>query len=393
VHRLPGKISLLALCCVLAASTARPQERPESDRAEIRKLIEKMAPDDFAGQYASRKLAEIGEPAVPALIAALTSDVPRVRYWSIAALSSIGDERAVPAVMERLEKDEDATVRAVAVWHLGRWFDREAVQQAVMATLEDADPFVRGWAFRVIQHKRHAGAVPRLRELLESEDETVRYCALRTLAEVQGEDAIDVLSRMLREDTDPQVRAAAVFHLGSWFDRPAVRELIVATLQDKDSYVRGWALNVIVDNRYVEALPQAMALLRSEDEQVRFDAVRAVAVLKGEDAVEFLKDVVERDSSPLVREAALRSTTVLEPPTARSAEVLIRGLSDEDPELREVAVTLLRKGFGQGFGFDPTDTLGDRQKAIARWERWYRENRETLRWDPERRLFAAQGAP
>ena len=72
--------------------------------------------------------------------------------------------------------------------------------------------------------------MPRLLEMLESKDGTVRYCALRTIAEVQGEEAIDVLKQMLAQDTDPQVRAAAVFHLGKWFDRPDVREVIVQTL-------------------------------------------------------------------------------------------------------------------------------------------------------------------
>ena len=378
------------LMCVLAALAAGPAaQEPEgtTSTAEIRRLIEKMAADDFAGQYASGKLAEVGGAAVTALIEALGHRVPRVRYWAIAALSSIGDERAVPAIQQRLKEDGDSTVRAVAVWHLGRWFDRDDVRQAVMATLDDKDPYVRGWAFRVIQHKRHAGALPRLMKLLGSQDEAVRYSALRAIAEVQGEGAIPLLVKALQEDADPEVRAAAVFHLGQWFDRAEVREVILRTLDDKDKYVRGWALNVVTEKRCVEALPQATALLESDDEQVRFDALRAVAVLKGPDAVDFLKETLGKDPSALVREAALRSSTVIEPPTPRSAEVLMRGLSDEVQELRELASALLRKGFGKDFGFQADGAVEDRQKAVQRWEEWYRQNSGALRWDAEARAF------
>jgi len=390
MERKRGAVWAVGLCAValcVAQGAVRAGSEAPGRPAAVAALIDRMAQDDFAGSQASGKLAEMGERAVPALIEALGHDTPRVRYWSIAALSRIGDERAVGPIIRLLKQDADATVRAVAVWHLGRWFERQDVREAVLGALEDPEAFVRTWAFRVIGYKRYAGALPRLRELLQSEDVTRRYGALRAIAEVQGEDAIETLVTALRQDSSAEVRAAAVYHLGAWFDAPQARQAIIEALADEDKFVRGWALNVVAEHRYTEALPQAMELMKSDDEQVRFDAVRAIAMLKGREAVEFLKGVVERDPSALVREAALRSATVLEPPTARSAEVLMAGLEDEDPELRHLAAVLLRKGFLQRFGFDPAAPVEQRRKAVARWRQWYQQSRERLRWDGERRVF------
>ncbi len=149
------------------------QETDSDTQGKVRQLIAKMAEDDFAGADAREKLVEIGRPAVPQLIQATRHEVPRVRYWSIAALRRIGDDRAVEAIKARL-KDENTTVRAVAVWHLGRWLKRKDVQQAVVPMLDDPDKFVQGWAFNVIKAWRCMEALPRLMELLKSKDEHVR---------------------------------------------------------------------------------------------------------------------------------------------------------------------------------------------------------------------------
>ncbi len=89
-------LALLAPASVLAGEGDRAADDglPKS----VPELIEHMARSDFAGMAASRKLTEMGRRAVPAVVRATRHDVPRVRYWSIAVLSGIGDERAVPAV-------------------------------------------------------------------------------------------------------------------------------------------------------------------------------------------------------------------------------------------------------------------------------------------------------
>ena len=56
------------------------------------------APEEYASEYAPVALAEVGEPAVDALIAALKDPLPEVRAGAAAALGDIGDERAIDAL-------------------------------------------------------------------------------------------------------------------------------------------------------------------------------------------------------------------------------------------------------------------------------------------------------
>jgi len=290
-----------ALLLAAVAPAAPAQDAAAGDAAEApaspAALVESMAGDDFSGLRASRELAAMGQAALPALVEGTRHDVPRVRYWSVAALSKIGGDRAAEAIKPLLN-DPDRLVRSVAVWHLGAWFDRPDVREAVLAKLDDENPSVRGWVLRVVQARRCTEALPAVRKLLAS------------------------------------------------------------------------------------ALPE-----------VRYDALHTIAVVRGPQALDEVRQALVTDESPLVRECALRCTTVMEPRTARTGELLILGLGDEEQSVREVAVKLLRKGFGQYFGFDPAAEPQERQKAARQWLAWYRANTSALRWSEERHRFEpAEGA-
>lgn len=384
-----GAAALVSLALIGAAP---PQERESGADSQggASALIEQMARDDFAGQDASMKLAAIGAPAVPELIEATRHDVPRVRYWSIAALSSIGDDRAVPAIKECLS-DPDPTVRAVATWHLSRWFDREDVQEAVVSMLGDESAFVRGWAFRLVTERQHGGALDRVTELLNSEHEEDRYSALRAVAAIQGKRSVEALKKAFDQDQSSLVRTAALYHLGDYIERKDVQEIILRALQEKDKDVRSWALKVVREKRFAPAMANVLLLVQHRDEEVRYDALHTAAVLRGPEAVDLLKSTVRHDKHALVRLCAVQSCTVIEPPTPRTAEVLIEALSDDDEEVRDAASQLLRKGFDQNFGFFALATIGDREKAILQWDRWYQSNKDKLRWDEERSVFTVPG--
>jgi len=282
-----------ALCLPLIAADGGEGNQESAKPRTIAELIESIGADDFAGWRAVRRLTEIGQKAVPALVAATSHEQPRVRYWSIAALSGIGDSRAVPAV-KRLLDDKDPVVRAVAVWHGGRWFEQEGMREALLKKLDDPSKFVRGWALRLMMEKR---------------------CK--------------------------------------------------------------------------QALPKILSMLKDKDEGVRYDALHAVAVLAGAEALPHLRMALAKDESALVRECALRACVVIEPRTAAAAEILIAGLRDESKEVRNLAAELLRKGYDRYFGFDPEASVEEREKTRWKWSVWYRAHRGRLAWDEKRRIFVA----
>jgi HEAT repeat protein len=65
-------------------------------------------------RWATRALLEVGEPAVPALLEAATSDEPRVRRYAIRCLGLLRDPRARDVVLEAL-RDPDPAIWRQAV--------------------------------------------------------------------------------------------------------------------------------------------------------------------------------------------------------------------------------------------------------------------------------------
>lgn len=266
-------VAALAVIAMALGGPARPaacqdaeENGPPAPEA-IRALIEQMARDDVSGKQASEKLAEIGDAAVPLLVEATEHHVPRVRYWSIAALSSTGDPRGLVAI-KRLLDDPVPLVRSVAVWHLGRWFDEPEVRQAVLAKLQDEDPSVRGWVLKLIQQKKAVDAADSALDVLRNdEDPEVRYDALTTFVHLKGRDALGVMTQALREDESPLVRECAVrcCALVAPPD-PQTGDLLIRALRDKDEKVRDTAATLLRKgfDQYFGFDPEAPLTVRHE---------------------------------------------------------------------------------------------------------------------------------
>jgi hypothetical protein len=93
-----------------------------SQEMEIESLISQLADTDLnVRTQAVKILSEIGEPAVPPLIAALRDEHESVQMSAATALGKIGEpaKAAVPALVEALD-DKSAKVRGWATWALGR---------------------------------------------------------------------------------------------------------------------------------------------------------------------------------------------------------------------------------------------------------------------------------
>ncbi len=391
---------------------------PEAGAPEtVQQLIERMGTDDFNGMDASRKLVRMGRPAVDELIGALEHPLPRVRYWSISALSSIGDDRAVPAMKKRLD-DPRPIVRAVAIWHLGRWFERADVREAVLNKLDDKSTFVRGWVLKLIRSKKYSPAADRVRALLQpaagemaiviqvGEEEfparlmqdrapkTVR-AILRALpiqsTVVQRAEGIcfEIPVDVQEENSERRVNKGdmgcypaddllCIFYRGtalpSGQEGPASAVVIVGRTDNPDGL-----------QKHADGEP---ATIRSAAQpEVRYDALHTLAILQGPDALDAMRQALLNDWSSLVRESALRCTTVIEPRTPRVGELLITGLGDTDEGVRKVAVELLRKGFGQYFAFDASAEPVQRERAAGQWRAWYETHKDELRWSEQSRRF------
>lgn len=134
-----------------------------------------------AWQEASKALAVIGQPALPALLAALNDESSTVRQGAIDALGQLQDSQAVPALINMLNDGERA-VREGAIEALGQIGDQQALR-------------------------------PLMALLSSDEDWHVRYRACYALGDIGEISVYEALISVLH-DAEPEVRRAAVVNLG-----------------------------------------------------------------------------------------------------------------------------------------------------------------------------------
>jgi HEAT repeat protein len=165
-------------------------------------------------------LVERGAEAVPALLGAMRHASALVRYHATVALGSIGDERAIPALVAALGDLEE---------------NRGGVAAGAEVALAQIGP----------------RAVPALLEAVATAPDQVRTRAVRLLGKIGVGVPVDSLRRFLREGSENvRVQAAtALWHVG---EAQATPDLIAA-LGDESRYVRAAAAEALAHQRRPEA--------------------------------------------------------------------------------------------------------------------------------------------
>jgi HEAT repeat protein len=114
----------------------------------------------------------------PGLIAALEGDV---RGDAALALGRLGEPRAIPYLVELLRDDPEPNVRLFAVYALGQLRAKDA-EGVLVEALNDSAPIVRMGAAETLGAIRARGAMPQLRNALDSDpDKYVRLSAVESL--------------------------------------------------------------------------------------------------------------------------------------------------------------------------------------------------------------------
>jgi HEAT repeat protein len=137
---------------------------------------------------------------------AATRDVLRV----------VTERRAGPLAVAPLAAalaDSDACVRRVAAPLLGR-IEHASAQAAIRAALRHEAPETREAAAFTAGYAEDSALIPALLAALQDPVAHVRLAAAWALGEIEDERAIGALVRVLREDRDPAVRAAAAAAIG-----------------------------------------------------------------------------------------------------------------------------------------------------------------------------------
>ncbi len=220
-----------------------------------------------------------------------------LRHEAVETLVNIGDNRALPALINALA-DEDSLIRSDSAWALGEFRSVQAVEPLLLA-LRDEDIDVRYEAAKSLGQIGDKRAVEPLIKALEDETE-VRQAAAEALGKLGDSRAIPALllseqreTARLHKNRDAKESAAQ-----------AIKE-ILSRKQDTDSALVPWQLSLTTDDvKYGLAVAPFIDALNDNDPTTRRSAASALGQLRDWRAIEPLLDALKSDDPDLRYNAA-----------------------------------------------------------------------------------------
>ena len=232
-----------------------PKENPKEEPVDadvlhkVRKLIRgTLSSDDKEREKAWNDIRDMGNLAVPGLIGVYRqkSTTPEEMRSILLALGDSKDPRAGPALAE---------------------------------LLTSAEKSIRRDAARAIGDSGYKGGVPALEKVAHDakEDEDVRLFAAAAAAKLGSEDALKVLSELLKSSR-PEIRSRAVFAIGKNGGVAHVAEIEKA-LEDSDPSVREDAVEALRLLNNEKVWPGLIKATADSDYKIRGAAMDALRQL------------------------------------------------------------------------------------------------------------------
>ncbi len=286
----------------------------------------------------SGALTAIGPSAVPALAEALATPDPQRDLWVITALGDLGVEArpAADALVSALSRS-DPTIRAEAVWALGRLED-PALTPALIAALDDENGEVATRAARALGRLETPTALDALVGALSSDREELRAAAARGLScapsipEVSSERLIRTFEAM-PAGPSRTLAARALAQL------PTVPpELCYELLTSTSDPIAGAGFALV--QRLEPEAAVALVLRLLDPREASFSRVARVCDIVGAAAVPALTEAVTTGSARRRARAAsllARFGSRAEP----AVPALIGALTEDDRRLRNASIRAL----------------------------------------------------
>lgn len=353
-------------------------------------LFENLESDTWSVRRdAVKKLGEGGNSiALPYVIRATTDEDSQVRLAAVEALKGFHGPDVIQALVECL-RDEEALICDAATEALT--LQGQMALQNLLQAMSDEVPNVRGAAAEILGRIGDEQAIPYLVDALSDITtprlETRRICdiAARALEHIGTEKALFALNQWRKdqgiayglpnltsdmpllhldhiEPDDPDRIAVITFldtlHESDWHTRQvaaqhlrkfaeSVRdtenashavESLSTALEDDESLVRWSAAEALalIGDRY--AVPALLSALSDRNWTVRVAAIRAIGEIEAHEAIQKLINSLN-DPYIIVREAAAETLGKIADVTA--ADALVQALNDEDSCVRFAVVQAL----------------------------------------------------
>ena len=143
-----------------------------------------------------------------------------VRSAAALSLELIGDSQIVQILLNSLSQDNCQVVRHTVAHSLGRIQDKAAIQPLI-CSLQDID-YVREQVIRSLRVLHAIEALPKIRKLVHSENDKIKFESIRFLGTVGNNKDISTLYKFLRKGEDFSIRLCAAYSLSKLNNRKGV---------------------------------------------------------------------------------------------------------------------------------------------------------------------------
>jgi HEAT repeat protein len=259
-----------------------------------------------AALLALGKLGAVEE--MPRLLQALKDEDSEVRTVAATALGWLKDAHAADALMQLLgdpsRKVAEAAANAMVmigtdllgplldavrndriqareeiVRAFGIFEPQEKIKEVLLALLKDGKSEIRRAAVMALGAYNTETLFPQIGELVRDADPRTRAAAVKVLSQVKNDQVMDILLAAA-DDSDPWVRYE-VIHALEKFNSDRIVNTFMSALIQGENIVQIAACEVLGNLRYEKAKAPITGLLKSEDQDVRQAAVKALKRING----------------------------------------------------------------------------------------------------------------
>lgn len=276
-------------------------------------LIEALGSKDRGTrQFAKEVFLAQGDKAIPILLKLLDDpDVGR-KATAILTLGELKAKEAVPRLIAEL-KNANIVIAINSALSLGLIGDGRALPPLTAMLDPPSDYFVRGAALIALGYLRNAEAIPRVRELLKEQDQSLRIAAATTLGMLGSSDGLQEALAGTTSDSG-SVQLTSIQALGVIGDKQALARLEEMAQDPK----RLWKSDILLSIKQIECanseskyqIDVLRACIKDKNTKIVEWAIMTLAGLATPEAVSLLDEKANADSSKEAGLARARLRTI-----------------------------------------------------------------------------------
>ncbi len=244
-------------------------------------------------------------------------------------------------LLSLLEKENNRAILMAVRFVVGKYGTNQIVPDIVEIVKGATDGFRLGVCLRILGDLDRKTAVIHAIELIEHQDEGIRFGATSALIEIHTPKAMQPLLKALH-DPSRRVRGSAATALGR-IGSPEAMVPLIAALNDPAARVRGSAATSLGLIGSVDAVEPLINSLNDSSGHIRANAVDALGKIATDRSMEALFDQLSSEKVKSMKQKIRKAITeAIAVRTEKKMPSLIQKLADLPGEKPENAVTILQ---------------------------------------------------